>query len=57
MQNYECVIQYYTDQWLLIILFPGATVLVHGGSGKDTTLIVSSFAQVLLDPQCRTVLG
>ncbi|CAB3998157.1 Hypothetical predicted protein, partial [Paramuricea clavata] len=35
----------------------GATVLVHGGSGKDTTLIVSSFAQVLLDPQCRTVLG
>lgn len=35
----------------------GSSVLVHGGSGKDTTLIVSSFSQVLLDPQCRTVLG
>ncbi|XP_046864897.1 myotubularin-related protein 9-like [Xenia sp. Carnegie-2017] len=35
----------------------GSTVLVHGGSGKDTTLIVSSFAQVLLDPRCRTIQG
>lgn len=35
----------------------GCSVLVHGGGGKDTTLVVSSLTQVLLDPQCRTVLG
>ena len=46
-----------STKFLADILFSGSTVLVHGGSGKDTTLIVSSFAQVLLDSHCRTVLG
>ncbi|GAB6019226.1 Carrier protein, mitochondrial [Chamberlinius hualienensis] len=35
----------------------GASVLVHGSDGADTTLQVTSIAQVLLDPDCRTVRG
>ncbi|XP_066926437.1 myotubularin-related protein 9-like [Clytia hemisphaerica] len=32
-------------------------VLVHGENGQDMTLVVTSLAQVLLDPSSRTVLG
>ncbi|XP_014209049.1 myotubularin-related protein 9 isoform X2 [Copidosoma floridanum] len=32
-------------------------VLVHGGSGRDTTLIVTSLVQTILNPDCRTVRG
>ncbi|XP_032452489.1 myotubularin-related protein 9 [Nasonia vitripennis] len=32
-------------------------VLVHGGSGRDTTLIVTSLVQAILNPDCRTVRG
>lgn len=35
----------------------GASVLVHGSSGLDATLLVTSVAQVILNPDCRTVRG
>lgn len=35
----------------------GTTVLVHGDAGTDATLQVTSLAQVLLDPHCRTTKG
>lgn len=42
---------------LAVILVPGTTVLVHGDAGVDATLQVTSLAQVLLDPICRTAKG
>ncbi|CAF1533988.1 unnamed protein product [Adineta ricciae] len=33
------------------------SVLVHGSDGWDTTLLVTSLAQILLDPDCRTITG
>ncbi|CAF4948358.1 unnamed protein product, partial [Rotaria socialis] len=33
------------------------SVLVHGSDGWDTTLLVTSLAQVLLHPDCRTITG
>jgi myotubularin-related protein 9 len=35
----------------------GTPVLVHGGEGTDTTLLVTSLAQLILDKDCRTVNG
>ena len=35
----------------------GNTVLVHGGGGRDLTLLSTSLAQILLDPHCRTITG
>ncbi|TRY62491.1 hypothetical protein DNTS_033290, partial [Danionella cerebrum] len=35
----------------------GASVLVHGTEGTDSTLQVTSLAQILLDPACRTIRG
>lgn len=32
-------------------------VLVHGGKGTDSTLIVTSLAQIILNPDCRTIRG
>ncbi|KAJ7304414.1 hypothetical protein JRQ81_011971 [Phrynocephalus forsythii] len=32
-------------------------LLVHGAEGTDTTLLVTSLAQVILDPECRTLVG
>ncbi|XP_042296474.1 myotubularin-related protein 9-like isoform X2 [Sceloporus undulatus] len=34
-----------------------ACVLVHGAEGTDTTLLVTALAQVILDPDCRTMVG
>ncbi|XP_075764799.1 myotubularin-related protein 9-like isoform X2 [Pelodiscus sinensis] len=34
-----------------------AGVLVHGAEGTDTTLLVTALAQVILDPDCRTLTG
>ncbi|XP_070620749.1 myotubularin-related protein 9-like isoform X2 [Erythrolamprus reginae] len=34
-----------------------ACLLVHGAEGKDTTLLVTALAQVILDPACRTLAG
>ncbi|CAF0826454.1 unnamed protein product [Adineta steineri] len=33
------------------------SVLIHGSDGWDTTLLVTSLAQILLDPDCRTITG
>ncbi|ESN91759.1 hypothetical protein HELRODRAFT_108507 [Helobdella robusta] len=35
----------------------GGSVLVHGGEGTDTTLVVTSLTQLILNPDCRTVVG
>ncbi|NXM72718.1 MTMR9 protein, partial [Serilophus lunatus] len=35
----------------------GASVLVHGSEGTDSTLQVTSLAQIILDPRCRTIQG
>lgn len=35
----------------------GASVLVHGGHGLDSTLIVTSLVQIILNPDSRTVRG
>ncbi|XP_025090665.1 myotubularin-related protein 9-like [Pomacea canaliculata] len=35
----------------------GTHVLVHGAEGMDTTLLVTSLAQLILDKDCRTVNG
>ncbi|KAG7205796.1 hypothetical protein KM043_007741 [Ampulex compressa] len=34
-----------------------AAVLVHGSTGRDSTLAVTSLAQAILNPDCRTVRG
>ena len=41
----------------ILISFSGASVLVHGSSGIDSTLQVTSLAQLILDHDCRTVRG
>lgn len=35
----------------------GASVLVHGSEGMDSTLQVCSLSQIILDPDCRSVQG
>ena len=35
----------------------GASVLVHGSEGMDSTLQVCSLAEIILNPDCRTVQG
>ncbi|XP_072356385.1 myotubularin-related protein 9-like isoform X3 [Scyliorhinus torazame] len=35
----------------------GASVLIHGSEGRDTTLQLTSLAQIILDPDCRTISG
>ena len=32
-------------------------MLVHGTEGTDSTLQVTSLAQIILDPACRTIQG
>lgn len=34
-----------------------ASVLVHGTEGTDSTLQITSLAQIILDPDCRTIRG
>ena len=41
----------------VVISVTGASVLVHGSEGRDSTLQVTSLAQILLDPDCRTIRG
>ncbi|KAK9888510.1 hypothetical protein WA026_000761 [Henosepilachna vigintioctopunctata] len=48
--NGACLVAQCLDQ-------DGATVLVHGSSGLDTTLLVTAITQVILNPDCRTVRG
>jgi len=33
------------------------SVLIHGSDGWDTTLLITSLTQILLDPDCRTITG
>ncbi|KAK3538001.1 hypothetical protein QTP70_027321 [Hemibagrus guttatus] len=35
----------------------GHSVLVHGSEGTDSTLLVTSLAQLIMDPECRTFTG
>uniref|UniRef100_A0A250Y2X1 Myotubularin-related protein 9 n=1 Tax=Castor canadensis TaxID=51338 RepID=A0A250Y2X1_CASCN len=35
----------------------GACILVHGAEGTDSTLLVTSLAQLILDPTSRTMIG
>ncbi|XP_074073798.1 myotubularin-related protein 9-like isoform X2 [Macrotis lagotis] len=35
----------------------GICILVHGTEGTDATLLVTSLAQLILDPKCRTMRG
>uniref|UniRef100_A0A5F8HCL2 Myotubularin-related protein 9 n=1 Tax=Monodelphis domestica TaxID=13616 RepID=A0A5F8HCL2_MONDO len=35
----------------------GASVLIHGTEGTDSTLQVTSLAQIILEPKCRTIRG
>lgn len=48
--NAACVVAQCLDQ-------EGSPVLVNGGSGLDSTLIVTSLVQIILNPDCRTVRG
>lgn len=48
--NCACLVAQCLDQ-------EGASVLVHGSEGMDATLLVTSLAQVILNPDCRTVRG
>lgn len=41
----------------LIMTLIGMAVLVHGAEGFDSTLLVTSLAQVLLDADARTLRG
>lgn len=45
---------------LIFKLFPprdGHSVLVHGSEGTDSTLLISTLAQLIMDPCCRTLEG
>ncbi|XP_039642392.1 myotubularin-related protein 9-like isoform X7 [Perca fluviatilis] len=35
----------------------GHSVLVYGSEGKDSTLLISTLAQLIMDPYCRTLEG
>ncbi|XP_053191422.1 myotubularin-related protein 9 isoform X1 [Scomber japonicus] len=35
----------------------GHSVLVHGSEGTDSTLLISTLAQLIMDPSCRTLEG
>uniref|UniRef100_A0A3B4A359 Myotubularin phosphatase domain-containing protein n=1 Tax=Periophthalmus magnuspinnatus TaxID=409849 RepID=A0A3B4A359_9GOBI len=35
----------------------GHSVLVHGSEGTDTSLLISTLAQLIMDPSCRTLEG
>lgn len=48
--NGACLVAQILDQ-------DGASVLVHGSSGLDSTLLLTSIAQIILNPDCRTVRG
>lgn len=48
--NAACVVAQCLDQ-------EGSPVLVHGAMGLDSTLIVTSLVQIILNPDCRTVRG
>lgn len=42
---------------ILILSRDGHSVLVHGSEGTDSTLLISTLAQLIMDPGCRTLEG
>ena len=48
--NTSCIVAQCLDQECI-------PVLVHGGKGLDSTLIVTSIVQIILNPDCRTLRG
>lgn len=50
VMNTACVVAQCLDH-------EGIPVLVHGGNGLDSTLIITSLVQIILNPDCRTVRG
>jgi hypothetical protein len=40
-----------------LFFFSETSVVIHGSDGWDTTLLITSLAQILLDPDCRTITG
>lgn len=48
--NCACLVAQCLDQ-------ENSSILVHGSEGLDATLLVTSLAQVILNPDCRTVRG
>lgn len=41
----------------MVLCRDGHSVLVHGYEGTDSTLLVSTLAQLIMDPCCRTLEG
>lgn len=35
----------------------GHSVLIHGSDGTDSSLVISTLAQLIMDPRCRTLEG
>lgn len=48
---------YKTAVCVLILSRDGHSVLVHGSEGTDSTLLISTLAQLIMDPGCRTLEG
>lgn len=42
---------------LSVLSRDGHSVLVHGSEGTDCTLLISTLAQLIVDPCCRTLEG
>lgn len=43
--------------WIMFASRDGHSVLVHGFDGTDSTLLISTLAQLIMDPCCRTLEG
>lgn len=43
--------------WCVLFCRDAHSVLVHGSEGTDNTLLVSSLAQLILDPASRSLSG
>lgn len=46
-----------TEASVLFLSRDGHSVLVHGSEGVDSTLLISTLAQLIMDPRCRTLEG
>lgn len=48
---------WFSSFYLMILSRDGHSVLVHGFEGTDSTLLISTLAQLIMDPCCRTLEG
>lgn len=46
-----------TVVYVFVLSRDGHSVLVHGSEGTDSTLLISTLAQLIMDPCCRTLEG